>query len=243
MSNQRVILVIVIACLSLSLSACSFRKNTDSEQNVNKDTKNLIEQNKDVVKEANNPQSMKKVRDIDNTDWVRGNISAPVKLIVYSDFDCPFCAEFEQTLKQAQEKYQDKLAIAFRHNPLRSHPMAYTASLSAECAGEQNKFWEMHDKIFAANSANALNDDQIKADAKELGLDVVKFAQCVESEKFKDKIQEQYLEAVNLNVIGAPGSFLNGKPLSGAVPMDDYTASDGRQYEGLAKLIDKELNQ
>lgn len=241
--QSKKILLIVITLFAFTLSGCTFFGNKTKGNDVNKETKDLIDQNKDVVKNAKNSQPKKTVRDIDSTDWVKGNTSAPVKLIVYGDFDCPFCAEFEKTLKKAQEEFPDKIVIAFRHNPLRSHPMAYTAALSAECAGEQNKFWEMHDKIFAANTENILNEEKIKADAKDLGLDVVKFEQCIDTEKYKDKIQEQYLEAVNLGVIGAPGSFINGQPLAGAVPYDDYTASDGNKYDGLKKIIEKHLNK
>src|SRR3989338_6919610 len=146
----------------------------------------------------------------DTKDHILGDANAPVKIIVYSDFECPFCAKYAGTIKQVEEKFKDKVAISFRHYPLPGHPQAELAAQASECAAEQGKFWQMHDKLFADNLAGRLSPEQYKTDAAELGLDEAQFNQCLDSEKYKNRVAEDKAEGKRIGVTGTPTSFVNG---------------------------------
>ncbi len=202
---------------------------------------NLKDESKKALAEAKTA-AVRPVRPIDKTDHIWGNLNAPVQLIIYDDFQCPFCARFYDTVEKIKKEFGDKVVIAFRHFPLRMHLYAYPAALAAECAAEQGKFWEMYDKLFIDNKAGQLSKDQFKQDAADLGLDQAKFNQCLDTEKYKDKIQAQMVEGRNFGVNGTPGNFVNGEPVPGAVPFDDFTDSSGRQREGMKSIIQRHLN-
>jgi protein-disulfide isomerase len=184
------------------------------------------------------------VRAIDKDDHLWGNIDAPVKMIVYDDFECPFCAEFYDTIKQVKKEFGDKVAVAFRHYPLVTiHIYSMQAAEASECASEQGKFWQMYDKLFAANKAGNLNEASMKQAAKELELDTVKFEQCFSTKKYEGKVLTQMIEAKNFNVNGTPTTFINGEIVVGAYPFEDFIAQDGVKTEGLKNIITRYLNQ
>ena len=170
------------------------------------------------------------VRAIDKDDNYQGDLKAKVQLIVYDDFECPYCLRHEATLKQIMAEYGDKIVYAFRHFPLSFHENAQKAAEASECAAEQGKFWEMHDQIFADNEASTMGVEQFIKDAKSLGLNVDKFTTCLNSGKYAEKIQNSMNEAATFGVKGTPGNFINGQLLSGALP-----------YEQLKAVIDAEL--
>jgi protein-disulfide isomerase len=198
--------------------------------------------NRDAIDTAQTAPA-RPVRPVDETDHVWGDIKAPVQFIVYDDFECPFCAEFYVTLKQVKEHFGDQVVIAFRHYPLTIHPLAVPAALAVECAAEQGKFWEMYDKLFTANLANKFTPLEFQNAAAELDLDAPKFNQCLETEKYLEKVQMQMLEGRNYDVIGAPGNFINSIPWPGAVPFEDFTDSAGNAREGLKTIIERELQK
>lgn len=182
------------------------------------------------------------VRAIDASDHVWGETDAPVKLIVYGDFECEFSESFASTLRAVKEEFGDSVAVAFRHYPLRLHPNAETAAIAAECAAEQGKFWEMHDKLFMDNKNDNMGPEQFKQDAVAINLDQVKFNQCLEMEKYKDKIWMQFAEGKDYGIMGTPGSFVNGEPVPGDVPFADFTDSAGVQREGMKTIIERHLD-
>lgn len=185
---------------------------------------------------------VKRVKPIDTTDHIFGDLSAPVKIIIYSDFQCPYCAEYYSTIEQAKKEFGNKLVIAFRHFPMaKIHPLAMTAAIASECAAEQGNFWQMYDKLFADNSENKFSVDQFKLDAANLNLDKNKFEQCLLSSKYQNKVQAQADEAKGFNVNGTPTTFINDRIVIGANPFNDSTASDGTKIEGLKSIISKLL--
>lgn len=183
------------------------------------------------------------LRPIDSTDQVWGEIGASVKMIVYSDFECPFCAQFAATMKQIETEFFGKIAIAFRHYPLAGHPEAEKAAEASECAAEQGKFWEMHDKLFADNIAGRMSAEQFKKDAADLSLNQEQFNQCLDSGKYRDKISRQKSEGDKAGVTGTPTSFLNGIIYPGAYPFEDFIASDGQPEKGMKSIISGLLNK
>ncbi|MDD4900840.1 MAG: thioredoxin domain-containing protein [Patescibacteria group bacterium] len=177
------------------------------------------------------------LRPIDATDHLWGRSDAPVQMIIYSDFECPFCQQFTDTVKKVAENFPDKVAISFRHYPLSGHAEAGQAAEASECAAEQGKFWEMYDKLFADNLAGRLSAEQYKKDAGDLGLDAAKFNQCLDDGKYKSKVAEEMAEGGQAGVTGTPTTFVNGNIYPGAYPYEDFTAPNGDKEAGMKTII------
>lgn len=194
-----------------------------------------------LMSRGNKPQNnnVQTVSPIDAADHFFGRFEAPVQMIVYSDFQCPFCADFAQTMKQVEKEFSDKVAVVFRHYPLAGHRQAKKAAQASECAAEQGQFWQMHDKLFADNAAKRMSVEQFKKNAADLGLDQNKFNQCLDSERFEAKVAEQMAEGQKAGVTGTPTIFLNGNIYPGAYPFEDFTGSGGSQEKGMKSLINE----
>ncbi len=153
----------------------------------------------------------------------KGPESAPVELVLFSDFQCPFCARVVPTLHQIEELYGDKVRIAFRQFPLTAiHPQAYGAAEASLCADEQGKFWELHDALFA--DQKALAPERIVETARVHGLDAGRLAACLESGQTKHRVDEDLAVGRALGLSGTPAAFVNGRLLSGAQPLDAFAA-------------------
>jgi len=203
--------------------------------------------NKTVQKPLDNGQdnnyNVQPVKPLNVDDHLWGNAEAPVKIIVYSDFECPFCAAFHDTLQQVKDEFKDQVEIAFRHYPLASHPEALKAAEASECAAEQGKFWEMYNQLFIDNKAGIMTPDQFKKDAVDLGLDQAQFNQCLDTDKFKNKVTAQMLGGKNAGVNGTPTFFVNGQIYVGAYPFRDFTGNDGKPEKGLESIIKEILSK
>jgi protein-disulfide isomerase len=164
-------------------------------------------------------------------DAVLGAANAPVTVIEFSDFQCPFCQRVAPTLKRLKQTYGDKIRIVWKDFPLTSiHPQAFKAAEAGNCAREQGKFWEYHDRLFA--NQQALQPDELKAHAAATGLDAEKFNACLDTAKYSDRIQEQIGVGSQLGINSTPALFVNGRPVTGAQP-----------YEFVAGVIDEELQR
>lgn len=160
---------------------------------------------------------------------LRGAPAAPVMIVEFSDFECPFCKQAHATLAQVMERYNDKVKLAYRDFPLESiHPQARRAAEAARCANEQRKFWEYHDILF--KESPRLSPDDLKKYAAQVGLDAAKFETCLSSETHKAAVQKDMDEGTKLGITGTPAFFINGRPLIGAQPL-----------EAFARVIDDEL--
>ena len=158
-----------------------------------------------------------------------GPADAPITLVEFADFQCPYCRQWEQqTYKPLLDAYPGKIRIVYRDFPLTSiHPNAMPAAEAAQCANEQGKFWEYHDKLF---SSETLDDATYQQYAQSLGLDMTKFNDCLTSHKYAQAIQADSDFAVNLGVNSTPTFFVNGLAIIGAQPLSSFT-----------NVIDKEL--
>ena len=239
------LLVFILAFSLMIVSGCSLRgksgerlatEGVGGEQN--EEGEKIKEENREAIESAGNEKA-RKVPVLSESDHLKGDINVSVKMIVYSDFQDPYCSNFSKTLKQIESEFGDKVVIAFRHFPLPFHARAKEAAIVSECASEQGKFWEMHDKLFADNVAGRLNAEQFKKDAAELDLDADKFNQCLDSQTFFDKITKQMEEGKRAGILGTPTSFINDEIIPGAYPMDDFTDSAGVKREGLRSIINK----
>lgn len=152
-----------------------------------------------------------------DTARVRGNPQAKVMIVEFSDFQCPYCQRAETTLKSVLAKHGDAVAVSYRDMPLTGiHPMAMGAAQAGRCAGEQGKFWELHDAMFADQAG--LDRNGLVAKAKTLNLDEKQFDACLTSEKYRAQVQQDAQEGSRLGINGTPAFFVNGVFLNGAQP-------------------------
>jgi len=142
---------------------------------------------------------------------VKGNAAAPVTLTIFSDFQCPYCSRVVPILDEIQARNPDTVRLVFKQFPLRMHNMALPAALASLAAREQGKFWPMHDLLFA--NFNQLNDEKIKALAKEAGLDLTRFDRDRAAQKLRDEVLRDQALGQQSGVQGTPTVFLNGKLL------------------------------
>ena len=148
---------------------------------------------------------------------IRGNPDAPITIVEFSDFQCPFCFQAYYTIKNVMAKYGDKVRLSYRDMPLdgaEADPNGTAAA--ARCAGEQGKYWEYHDLLF--ENQDEIGPRAFRTFAGDLNLDGTKFESCMESAKFRASIQEDFQEGLRLGITGTPFFFINGIPVNGAQP-------------------------
>ncbi len=154
---------------------------------------------------------------------VRGPADAPITIVEWSDFQCPFCARVEETLARLRQEYGDKIRFVWRDMPLPFHEQARPAAIAARAAGAQGKFWAMHDRLYADHVA-PLGRARFEKDALELGLDGKRFAAALDAEAGKGAIDADILSGTKAGATGTPTFFLNGKTLRGAQPYETFKA-------------------
>ncbi len=165
------------------------------------------------------------------TDPSIGHPSAPVTIVEFSDFQCPFCQSVSPTLKAVREKYGDKVRVVWKDFPLTQiHPEAFKAGEAAHCAGDQGRFWEYHDRLFA--NQQALQPDSLKNYAADLGLDAAAFNSCLDTSKHGERVRGGVEQGTRLGVNSTPTIYINGRMLSGAQPMETFST-----------IIDEELSR
>ncbi|MFN2376466.1 MAG: thioredoxin domain-containing protein [Candidatus Binatia bacterium] len=150
-----------------------------------------------------------------------GDASAPVTIIGFSDYECPFCKKGEDVIAEVMKAYGTKVRYVHRDYPLPFHKNARRAAETARCAGEQGKFWEVHDAIFEA-MGEGLSDEKIAEVATAAGTDKAKIDECLASGKMKTKVDEDMAAGGEVGVSGTPAFFVNGRMLSGAQPFDRF---------------------
>jgi protein-disulfide isomerase len=189
-----------------------FRKKRDEQQQAAEQ-----EEEKVIEEQFKNPVKV----DIGKSP-VKGSDDAPITIVEFSDFQCPFCSRGAQTLEDVVKEYPGKIKIVFKNLPLPFHPEAKPAAIAALAAGKQGKFWQMHDKLFA--NQNALGSDLYPALAKELGLDVNKFTKDLGDAELAKQVEEDAALAASLGIQGTPGFFVNGVQIRGARPLPYFKA-------------------
>ncbi len=174
---------------------------------------------------------------VGDSDDQLGLKDSKVKVILFSDFQCPYSKMFyEQSFKKILEDYKDKVLFVYKQLPLDFHERAKQASMASECAGEQGKFWEMADKLYATqkdwSDSKASADAKFKAYAASFGLSMSKFNECMSQSKFEDKISADSDQAKEFGISGTP-SFFVGDQFSGGVV----------GYEEMKKMIEEQLGE
>ncbi len=160
----------------------------------------------------------------------KGQPNAPIEMIEFSDFQCPFCQRAHATVEQVLATYGDRIRFVYRHYPVQGHAAAKPAAEASECAKEQGKFWPFHDRLFANTSK--LSDADLKAHAAAVGVDTATFNACVDSHKYRSVVEADARDGDAVGVNGTPAFYINGRMISGAQP-----------FEVFKKLIDDELQR
>ena len=183
-------------------------------------------------KYGNNNQIEKKSINTENFihdhNPIFGPSTALVTIFAFEDFECPFCSRAHETIEQVLKEYEGKIKFVRKDFPLAFHKNAMNAHLAANCAQDQKKYWEYTEKLWT--NKDKLEVDNLKAYANELGFNTQEFNTCLDSQKYKSKIETDINEGQKYGVRGTPAFFINGKMLSGARPYGDFK-----------EIIDKEL--
>lgn len=158
---------------------------------------------------------------IEGRDHIQGDIHAPITLLEYGDYECPYCGEAYPIVKEIQERLGDKLCFAFRNFPLaNSHPHAVHAAEAAEAAAAQGRFWEMHDLLY--ENQQALEDEDIAQYAADLGLDAKRLIKEVQSGQHQERVKEDFKGGTRANVNGTPTFFINGERYDGPRDVESF---------------------
>ena len=175
------------------------------------------------------------------TGYLRGNKKAPVILLEFSDYQCPFCGRVQPTISRLINNYKDRVAFGYRHFPLSFHKEADEAAIAAECAREQDKFLELHLLLYSRQKAQT--SDDLKKYAREIKVkSPEKFDKCLDSEKFRGLVQQDFSDGSKLGITGTPG-FLVGafNPKTGEIKGE--VLSGAQPYNVFKKTLDKYLSR
>ena len=218
------------------------------------------------IKQAGNPVVGEKVDVSADDDPTLGNPKAKITLIEFSDFQCLFCRRFwDEAFRQIKKEYIDtgKIKFVYRDYPLPFHPAAQASAEASECARDQGKYWEMHDKIFEEQAKQgegtiAYGATELKKWASQVGLDSAKFNQCLDSGKYKSEVEKDLADGSSYGVSGTPGFILmkgneteidigliadaqNKNQYIVSMPNGNYFISGAQPFSVFKSIIDKEL--
>lgn len=141
---------------------------------------------------------------------IEGSLDAKVTIVEYGDYQCPACGVASGVVNQIMEEYRGKIKLIYRHFPLPQHAFAFKAAISAECAGEQGKFWDMHKALYADQAG--INSDNLKY-AEKIGLDIRRYTECVNNNGYADKIRKNIKQGESDSLSFTPTFIVNGKRL------------------------------
>jgi protein-disulfide isomerase len=157
-------------------------------------------------------------------DHIQGPESAPVTLVEYGDYQCPYCGQAYPIVKSVQRRLGDRLRFVFRNFPLSEmHPLALGAAEAAEAAGAQGKFWEMHDRLF--ENQRALDTPHLIQSARQLGLDVSQFETALAEHTFERRVHEDFLSGARSGVNGTPTFYINGRRHDASYDLETLVAA------------------
>jgi len=163
-------------------------------------------------------------------DPVRGPETAPIEIVEFSDFDCPYCQRATNTIARILDEYGDQIRFVYKDYPLPSHPNAFKAAEAGNCANDQGKFWPFHDRLF--ESQGALDVASLKTYASELGLETEAFTACLDSGRHASRVERDLEIGSGYGVSSTPTLFVNGRAVVGAMP-----------YESFVEIIQEELSR
>lgn len=222
MRTERLFLLLALLLLPFFIAGCT---DTNKLNEIDKSQKEILtklaalEKNQEKILKSYKPQPKQPAVDVNKvhnipvgSSAVKGDRNAPVTIVEFSDFQCPYCSRLQPTLREVLKAYPKEVKLVFKDFPLSFHKQAKNAAKAARAAGEQGKYWEMHDLIF--EKYNKLTDDSFKGFAEQLQLDTARFMADFNSTKYDKLIQEDMSLGQRVGVRGTPTLFLNGKRMS-----------------------------
>ena len=231
-SSSLTVIVSIILILTLINSYGIFFSNPASTGGV---TGNVVKEEIQPAPQVQPPEAGRVNVQIGDAP-VKGDKDAPVTIIEWSDYECPFCSRFySDTLKQIEEQYikTGKVKFAYKDFPLSFHPNAQKSAEAAKCVRDElgdDGYWAFHDKIF--ENQGSLSPDSLKVWSKEVGANSAKFDSCLSSGKFAAKVQSEFREGQTAGVQGTPAFFINGKLISGAQPFPAFQSAIEEELRG-----------
>jgi len=178
--------------------------------------------------EAREPDDSGMVYNIDTSNSpVRGPKTAPVRIVEFSDFQCPYCAEMQKTLTDVLKAFPKDVQLVYKQFPLNIHQYSRQAATASLVAQSQGKFWELHDRMF--QNFTKINDEAIRGWAKDVGLNLAQYDEAIQSGKYEPAVQKDIADGAAAKVLGTPTLFINGKRVH------------DRSFEGFKKAIQEEL--
>lgn len=211
--NTISIWLLVLLFIQVILSALVIKRLNDLDQNIANLT--ITSQVSAVSNQPEPPPYVENVS-IDDDPYL-GTVGAPITIVEFSDYQCPFCADIAPEIEAILNEYEGQIQFVYRDSPLENiHPDAFKAAEAANCAGEQGRYWEMHPILFTNQSA--LSVENLKTYAIELELDVEQFNTCFDTGKYADEIRHDASDALAYQVNSTPTFFVNGYRVVGASP-------------------------
>ena len=245
-TSTGIMIALIVVVAVAAFFAGSYFSTLDSDIVTKADLQEVIsklESKMATTQQAPNPPAQPIRISLDD-DPIRGDPEAPITILEFSDFQCPFCARFHiQTLPQLMEEYIDdgKVNLVYRDFPIQSiHPNALPAHVAAECANEQGRYWEYHDILFEQqNDWNRLDSNSLISKlseyATDLGLEQQQFDSCLGSGKYIQEIQNDLKDGRDYNVTGTPGFFIGNEQIG-------FVKLNGAQpFESFKRIIDSQL--
>ncbi len=172
-------------------------------------------------------------KDVEAKGPAKGPADAPITIVEFSDFQCPYCIQAEKTVEDVLAASPGKIKLVYRDFPLPMHPLAPKAAEASHCAEGQGKYWEMHDKMFAAQGKLEVAD--LKKYARDVGLDGDKFDKCLDGGEMAKVVNEHHQAGEKVGVNGTPAFFVNGRFLNGAQPLDEFKSLIDAELSTVAK--------
>ncbi|MDB5037531.1 MAG: DSBA-like thioredoxin protein [Bacteriovoracaceae bacterium] len=219
-----VAMVMLTGCQSIAdkyIDSYFDRKGVDQ---IEKTIDKIVAKKREEARKQEEPSLQERLKNRVNVSIegapVKGPANAPVTIVEFSDFECPFCKRVLPSVDEVMKQYNGKVKLAFRNNPLPFHPKAMPAAKAAVAAQNQGKFWEMYDKMFA--NQQALSEESFNKWAKELKMDVKKFDKDMKDPATQKKIEEDSNFARANGAGGTPSFFINGVLLVGAQPFEKF---------------------
>ena len=211
-------IIILLACLTFGLYVFKIYKEIQSQG-----SEIQLSQNNAAINQV------KTIAENGINNYWTGTSSPKVTIVEFSDFKCPFCAQSFPKTRELSIKYKNDIKIIYRDFPL--NEISIDLAISARCAGEQDLFWLMHDKLFQHQGEINTKENIINL-AKSIGLNITQFQKCLSSGKYKNHIQRDFSDGTNLGVSGTPTWFINGNKLEGNLSIEAWE-------EIINKLINK----
>ncbi len=246
MSNKLVPLLLVIVIIGSFVVGTLYGKVSVYEKGATPGSGTTAAQNQAVGNQQAAPQVMPTEAPLSDEQWEsvlenpvaeKGNKNANVTMVEFTDYQCPFCARYyTDSYRQILSEYVDtnKIRYILRDLPLAFHPQAKPAALAARCAGDQNKYWEMHDVLFEKQTewSNGEPKEKFQAYAGEVGLNVTTFMSCYDSGKYNEAIDNEMTLANSVGATGTPTFIINGEKIVGAMPVDNFKQALDKALEG-----------